>query len=166
MRSRASCLLALGLAACSEAPPAKVEDAPPASLAAGQWELTREVTEFEKMDEGASAMTAKAGDKATSSVCLAPGDTAAPPSELLTGRADMPCTQSMLYVSNGRINASLSCKPAGLAGTMSVSSDGTFTADALDLTLSGSTLLPGSGDVRIEEKLTGRRTGACTSAKP
>lgn len=160
-------LATLGLAACSESPPApKVEDAPAASLAAGQWEVTREVTNFTKKDEGAPAIAAKVGDKATLSLCLAAVDTAKPPPELLTGVEDANCTSDSLYLSRGRINAALDCNPKGLGGKLYASASGTFTADTLDLSVSRATQLPTSGDVRIEEKVTGRRTRDCTAAAP
>lgn len=157
-------LVALALSACSEPPPAKVEEAPAAALAAGQWDVVREVTSFTKMDDGTASIPAKVGDKATVSVCVAADKTAAPPPELLTGLEDSGCTSDSLYLSRGRINASLACQPKGLPGKMYVTSTGTFTADTFDLAISRATQLPGSGDVRIAEKLTGRRTGECTAA--
>ncbi len=155
------CLLA---GACSEPAPAPVEDAPAAALAPGQWELTREVTRFEKMDAGAPKIPAKVGDKATLSVCLAASDAATPPPEMLTGLEDSSCTQDSLYLSRGRITAAFACSPGGIGGKMYVSSSGTFTADTLTLTLNRATQLPTDGDVKIDETLAGRRTGDCTAA--
>lgn len=155
-------IIVLALSACSEPPPAP-EAASAASPAAGQWEITRQVTSLVKMDDGAAAIKAKPGDTSSLSVCLAEADRAKPSPELITARAEANCTYDNLYLSSGHLNAGLSCSPKGLGGKLQISTNGSFTADRLDLSLSGSTQLAGSGDVRIEEKITGRRTGACTA---
>lgn len=155
--------LCFAAAACSEPPPKKAEEAPAAALSAGQWELTREITRFEKMDEGAPRIAGKVGDKATASVCLAAADTATPPPELLTGLEDSGCAQDSLYLARGQINASYACSPKGLGGKVYAASSGTFTADTLTLTLNRSSQLPTDGDVKIDETLTGRRTGDCAA---
>ncbi len=155
----------LTLAACSEAPPApEVEAAAPATLPAGQWEVTREVTKFAALDDGTPAIAAKAGDKTTASVCVAVADAARPKPELIGGNPGDGCTYDSLYLSNGRLNAALACAPKGMRGKLFVSSAGTFTADAMDLTLSKSTQLSGTGDVRIDEKIVGRLTSPTCAA--
>lgn len=160
--------LYLSLAACSEAPPAnKVDDAaPPAALSAGQWEISREVLKMTALDDGAPAIKVKAGDTTTSAVCVAPGETKRPKPEFVGGGGADGCTYDSLYLSNGRINAALSCNPAGMRGKLFVSSSGTFAAETMDLTLSSSTQLAGTGDVRIDEKITARRTGPTCTATP
>lgn len=161
---RAFILITLATAACSEAPPAaKTEEAPAAAPAAGQWELTREITRFQKMDTGVPKIPGKVGDKATLLVCLAAANAETPPPELLTGLDDANCTQDSLYLARGRVRASYACSPKGLGGKMYLSSDGTFTADTLTLTLDRATQLPTDGDVKIDEALTGRRTGDCAA---
>lgn len=160
-------LLPLLLAACSESPPAaKVEDAaPPATLPAGQWEISREVVKLTALDDGTPAIKAKAGDKTPSSVCVAAADTARPNPEFVGGNPAHGCTYDSLYLANGRLNAALACKPKGMAGKLFVSSSGTYTADTMDLTLSSSTQLAGTGDVRVDEKITARLTApTCTAA--
>lgn len=162
---RASILLPLVLAACGEAPPAAPAEPPAAaSLSPGQWEVTRTLTKLTKMDDGASVIKGAVGDKATLSACVEEAERTQPPAELLIGMADANCTSDSLYLSGGRVNASLACKPMGIGGAMNFSTRGTYTADTLTLTTSGSTQLAGSGDVRTEETLVARRTGACTAA--
>lgn len=157
----------LALSACGEAPPApKVEAAAPATLPVGRWEVTREITKFTALDDGTPAIAAKAGDKTTANVCVAPAETARPKPELIGGNAADGCTYDSLYLSNGRLNAALACAPKGMRGKLFVSSAGTYTADALDLTLSKSTQLSGTGDVRVDEKISGRLTSPTCAAKP
>lgn len=158
-------LFCLALTACGESPPAqKAQAAPPATLPPGQWEVTREVTKFTALDDGAPAIPAKVGDKTTASVCVAPGETAKPKPELIGGNATDGCTYDSLYLSNGRLNAALACAPKGMRGKLFVSSSGTYTAGGMELTLSKSTQLSGTGDVRVDEKITGRLASpTCTS---
>lgn len=154
----------IALTACGEAPPeTKAEAAPPATLPAGQWEVTREVVKFTALDDGKPAIAAKAGDKTTSSVCVAPADTAKPEPELIGGNAADGCTYDTLYLADGRINASLACAPKSMRGKLFVSSSGTYTADSMELTLASSTQLAGTGDVRVDEKISAKLTGpTCT----
>ena len=160
-------LFCLALAACGQAPPApKAEAKPPATLPAGQWEVTREVTRFTALDDGKPAIAAKAGDKTTISVCVAPGETAKPKPELVGGNAADGCTYDSLYLANGRLNAALACAPKGMRGKLFVSSSGTYTAAAIDLTLTKSTQLSGTGDVRVDEKITGRLASPTCTATP
>lgn len=159
-------LLALLLTACSEAPPAnKVEEAaPPAALPAGQWEISREVVKLTALDDGTPAIKVKAGDKTTSSVCVAAAETAKPKPEFVGGNPADGCIYDSLYLANGRLNAALACKPKGMRGKLFVSSSGTYTADKMDLSLSSSTQLAGTGDVRVDEKITARLTAPTCSA--
>lgn len=156
------CLL---LAGCEEAPPAAPpQPAAAAGVSPGQWEVTRTLTELTKLDDGAPAIRAAVGSAETLSLCVTPGQETRPPADLLIGRADAGCTSNTLYLSGGRANASLACRPKGLGGTMNFSADGTYTADTVKLSVGGSTQLAGSGDVRTTETLVARRTGACTPA--
>lgn len=160
--------ITLALTACSEAPPAPKPEAaaPPAALPTGQWELAREVVTLKALDDGTPAIKAKAGDKSTSSVCVAPGETAKPKPELVGGNPADGCTYDSLYLSNGRINAALSCKPKAMKGKLFIAASGTYTADTMDLTLSSSTQLAGTGDVSVDEKISARRTGPTCTATP
>jgi hypothetical protein len=148
-------------AACSEekAPP-KAEVAA-ATLQAGKWEVTTDVTSMRSMDAGSPAIRAKVGDKSTSEICLGEADRAKPPPALFAGEADE-CQYRNSYLRNGRVNASLGCRRDGLSGDIMKSVDGTFTATGFDVTVDTTSYLVADGDVQIAAKVTGRRTGDCT----
>lgn len=154
------------LAACAAEPPAKVEEAAAASLDAGQWEVTRSVTKVTKMDDGAAALPATVGSTDRFAVCVAPADRNTPPTDLLTGTQGVECATDSLYLRGGRVNAALSCSPAGLDGKAFVSSSGTFAAKTLDLSVSTATQLAGTGDVRVEASVSARHAGACNPSTP
>ena len=156
----------LVLAACSEGEqPAKKEtDAPaPSQLTAGQWEMTSEVTKVTNRDKGSPAIPAAEGSKTTASSCVAPADVKKPQPALFVGEG-YDCTTRDAYMSRGRANVTLACKKAGLPGDIATVVNGTFTADTFEGTTTTETSLVGEGDVKIEAKLTGRRTGECTAA--
>lgn len=160
-------LLIVALTACSEAPPApKAEAAAPPALPIGQWELVREVVALKALDDGTPAIKAKAGDKTSSSVCVAPGETARPKPEIVGGDPADGCIYDSLYLANGRINAALSCKPKSMKGKLFIAASGTYTADTMELTLSSSTQLAGTGDVSVDEKISARRTAPACAATP
>lgn len=161
------------LAACSEgADPgaqtkAKAEAAKNLKLAAGQWETVAEVTKLTKQDEGTPAINTPAGTKTTANHCVVQADADAkkPAPTLLAGEG-YDCQYDNVYMSAGTLNAQLTCRREGLAGDIRMMVDGSYTADTFEANQTLSTFLSGTGDVSIESKLTGRRTGAaCAPTK-
>ncbi len=153
------------LAACSDGgdgaaadSKAKAEAAKNLKLAAGQWETVAEVTKLNKQDEGAPAINTPEGTKTNSALCVAEADAKKPPPALLAGEG-YECEYSNFYMSSGTLNAQLNCRREGLKGDVRMTVDGTYTADTIEANHSISTFLSGTGDVNIQSKLTGRRTG-------
>lgn len=156
----------LVLAACSEgaAPPKQDAEATRAEqLTAGQWEMTTEVTKLTQRDKGAPAMNMPEGSRSTTSSCVAEADAKKPQPALFAAEGSE-CSYRDFYMNGGRLNATLACSRPGLSGTINTVVNGSFTATTLEGTATTETLLSGEGDVRIDSKLTGRRTGDCTAA--
>ena len=154
------------LAACSEgAAPAKQDAEAPAAeqLSAGQWEMTTEVTKLTQRDKGAPAIKTPEGSKSTSSSCVAEADVKKPQPDLFASEGSE-CSYRDMYMSGGRLNATLACSRAGLGGTIATNVNGSFTATTFEGNSTTETSLSGEGDVRIDARLTGRRTGDCTAA--
>jgi hypothetical protein len=158
----------LMLAACSggtETAPKEPEAAPASRLDAGQWEMTSEVTSLVNRDAGAPALKLEKGSKTTRSVCVG-GEGNEPPVELFAAAEDLKCRYRDTFVSNGRINATLACSRAGLSGDISTIVNGSFTGTTMEGTATTETRLSGDGDVRVDTRLAGRRTGECTAPAP
>jgi hypothetical protein len=156
----------LVLAGCSEGEQAanKKADAPPASqLNAGQWEMTSEVTKVTQRDKSTPALPATEGSKTTTSSCVAEADVKKPQPALFVGEG-LDCTSRDVYMTRGRTNITLACKKAGLPGDIATIVNGTYTADTFEGTTTTETAFVGEGDVKIEAKLTGKRTGECSAA--
>jgi hypothetical protein len=154
----------LVLAACSEGEqPAKKGEEAAKLLTAGQWEMTSEVTKVTQRDQGKPALPATEGGKTTTSSCLAEADVKKPQPAFFVGEG-MECTSRDLYMSRGRANVTLACKKAGLPGDIATIVNGTYTADSFEGTMTTETSLLGDGDMKIDAKLTGRRTGECSAA--
>ena len=129
-----------------------------ASLAAGQWELTSEVTAFRTIDQGRPKIDTPVGTRATETVCVGAGR---PPSELFSGNG-YDCRYDSYYGRNGRVNATMICSREGLVGAIPMTADGEFGADTLEYTRNAQTSFAGDGDVQLAARVTGRRTGECT----
>ena len=161
------------LAACSNADEkaaaeakAKAEATKNLKLAAGQWATVAEVTRLTKQDNGTPAIDAPVGTKIEGSACVAEADAKKPAPVMLAGAKDYDCEYSNFYMSSGTLNAQLNCKRKGLDGEVRMTVDGTYTAETIDGEQSISTFLPGSGDVTIMTKFTGKRTApACAPAE-
>jgi hypothetical protein len=161
MRSPALIAVSL-LAACGAAPENKT--APVAAAPApGQWELTAEVTRFAKSDQGTPRINTPVGTRATESVCVGPGDQVS--STLFSGAA-YTCTYPTYYVRNGRVNMTLNCRREGLSGDIPMNVNGTFEANSIAYTRNLRTSLATDGDVEVDARVTGRRTGDCTPQAP
>jgi len=157
----------LALAACSEGGAPQKEAAKDTSkmeLAAGQWETVSEVTEMNQEDGGAPAMKASPGTKTAGSVCVGEGEGKRPPAALLSGIENASCDYENIYMSSGRINASMSCTRPDLKGKVMVSTEGTYTDKGFDLTSDTRTSLVTDGDIHFKAKMTGRHAGVCTAA--
>ena len=160
MRRLASIAVLL-LAACGEAP-AENKAAPAAAAPApGQWELSGEVTRFTRADQGAPRINTPVGTRTTENVCVGPGGRL--PSAMFAG-AGFTCTYPDYYVRGGRVNVTLHCRREGLSGDIPMTVNGSFQADSIEYTRNLRTSLVSDGDVEINTRVTGRRTGDCTPA--
>lgn len=156
------------LAACSEGGAADQKEAAVDKsklvLAAGQWETISEVTNLTKEDDGAPAMKLDKGSKATVSNCVGEAEGKKPPAAVLAGIENASCEYQNIYMSRGRLNASITCTRPDLSGKILVSTQGTYTGNSFDLTSNARTMLVTDGDISFDAKLTGRHAGACTPA--
>lgn len=157
----------LVLAACSDNVEADEKakgaaDAASLELAAGQWETTTEITEVTARDGGTPVL--KVAEKSVVSTCVAEGEGKKPTPAVLAGMEE--CSYDTIYMSRGRVTASLSCTKPGLSGKFLVSTEGTYTAEAFDTSAQIETSLSGDGDVRAQARITGRRTGDCAAQEP
>ena len=166
MRSLAfASLIVLG--ACSEGggeKKAPEADTSKLQLAAGQWQTVSEVTDMKKEDDGAPAMKADKGTKMEVSNCVGEGEGKKPPAAVLAGLENASCEYQSIYMSRGRLNASMSCTRPGLNGQILVGTEGTYTDKSFDLTSNVRTLLASDGDISFNAKVTGAHAGACKAA--
>lgn len=156
----------LVLAACSDEAqvPEKAEQDPAAEhITGGQWEMTTEVVRVTQRDKGSPALDMPVGTKAVTSSCVSEADAKKPPAALFVPEG-FKCDYRDNYMHGGRINLTLQCTRAGLSGDIPIAISGSYTAEGIDATSIAETRLSGDGDVRMEAKLTGRRTGPCAAA--
>lgn len=149
------------VAACGSGTNERNETAPAgaaASIAAGQWELTTEVTAFDAQDDGTPRINTPVGTRATETVCVG---AQRPPDAFFTGE-NFDCGDGSYYVRNGRMNVTLACRREGLTGQIPIAAEGTFAADTVEFNRTVRTILSSDGDVELTQRVTGRRTGDCT----
>lgn len=154
---------ALVLAGCSGETPANqsaTAEAPPATIPAGEYEVTTTVASFRSTDGATPIVQVKQGDTTTSRVCV--GADGAPPPEAFAAKGDV-CTSQNAYVRNGRMNLTLSCKREGVAGNIMTEVNGSFTADSMKGAATTITSLSGTGDYDLRQDFTARRVGECSA---
>jgi hypothetical protein len=150
-------------AACSGGGEEKKAEEAAASMQAGQWEISSEVTDFRSTDKATPALKAAAGDKAAAPACVEAGKEDKPPAEMFAG-VGYECDYKDRYIRQGRINLSLECEREALEGKVMVSVQGTYKGDSLEGTATATSFLPGHGDFVMNSKLSGRRTGPACAA--
>ncbi|HXG80913.1 MAG TPA: DUF3617 family protein [Sphingomicrobium sp.] len=150
--------LAIALAACGgEKKEAVVEEAP-ASLAAGLYEVTAEVTQLASTDKTTPATKLKQGDKQTVRACVAADGE---PDAALFGEEGDKCTIKNSYIRNGRLSAQMSCRREGHNGEVMPAMMGSFTKDGFEGEITTLTYFYAEGDYRMTRKVSARRVGDC-----
>ena len=154
--------MALSLAACGgEQQQATTAEEAPASLAAGLYEVSAEVTQLASTDKTTPATKLKQGDKLTTRACVAADGKPAP--ELLAEEGDK-CEIKNSYIRNGRMSAQMSCKREGMSGEVMPAMMGSFTKDGFEGEITTLTYFVKDGDYRMLRKVTGKRIGDCPVA--
>ena len=159
------CLIIVPLclaAACSGGEEKKTEEVA-ATMQAGQWEVSSEVTAFRSTDKATPALKAAVGDKATAPVCIEAGKEGKPPAEMFAG-AGYECDYKDSYIRSGRLTATLDCERDALEGKIFMTIQGTYTGDSFEATSSSTSYLSGDGDFAMNSKISGRRTGPTCAA--
>lgn len=152
------------LAACGgESEPKAKAPERPQTLQAGQWEMSYEVSNFRRADEGRPRLNMPVGTRGTASACIAPGDTARPPMGLFAGSEFENCEWGQnYYMRNGRLVSSGLCRRDGV-GQVEVTISADFTGTTFNGTAEMLTRLASDGDVVLATRIEGRRTGECAA---
>jgi hypothetical protein len=154
-----SLIALLSLAACGGGEAEKEKSTGSAARpAAGQWELTSEVTAFRTVDGGAPKIDTPVGTRATETVCVGAGQQL--PTAAFSGE-NYRCNYENYYVRNGRINVTMQCVRDDLSGGIPMTVDGSFEENSITYTRNLRTVLATDGDVEITARVTARRTGEC-----
>ena len=134
-----------------------------ATMQAGQWEISSEVTAFRSTDKATPALKAAVGDKATAPACIEAGKEAKPPAETFAG-AGYECEYKDSYIRSGRITATLDCERDALEGKIFMTVQGNYKGDSFEGTSDATSYLSGEGDFAMSSKISGRRTGPTCAA--
>ncbi|MGI8932034.1 MAG: DUF3617 domain-containing protein [Sphingomicrobium sp.] len=149
---------AMLLAGCGSGGEAPAKNEVAAKLGAGLYDVTAEVANLASTDKTTPATKLKIGDKVMAQACVGAGGM---PEAALLAEAGDTCTSASSYARNGRLNIQLACKRAGDNGSVMVSVDGKFTAEAFEGQAQSETQFYGQGDYRMTRNLTAKRVGDC-----
>lgn len=132
-------------------------------LEPGQWETTTLITAMEVAGLPAGATQAATGTRTTTSNCITPAAAARPDANILSGTKDGNCTYQRFSMAGAKIDAAMTCTPAGAPGKIAMTLAGTHARDKFDMAMAMNTSLPGNLAMTMKATVTGRRTGVCTS---
>jgi hypothetical protein len=152
--------LALALAACGGEKKEEATAKPiPATLAAGLYEVTSEVSTLASTDNTTPAIKVKQGDKVVAKACVASDGKPAP--ELLADAEGDKCEIKNSYIRNGRMSAQMSCTREGHLGYVMPAMMGSYSADGFEGEVNTLTYFNEDGDYRMTRKVTAKRVGDC-----
>jgi hypothetical protein len=151
--------LAFALTACGggKQDKAAVEKAP-ATLPAGLYEMSAEVTQLASTDQTTPATKLKQGETQVIKACV--GSDGKPEPALLAEQGDQ-CEIKNSYIRNGRMSAQMSCKREGVSGDVMPAMMGSFTKDGFEGEITTLTYFVQDGDYRLTRKVTAKRVGDC-----
>ena len=157
--------LALALAACGgkQEKQAAAEEAP-ATLSAGLYEVSAEVTQLASTDNSTPATKLKQGDTANVKACVS--DKGVPAPELFAEAAGDKCEIKNSYIRYGRMSAQMSCSRDGQPGYVMPAMMGSYTADGFEGEINTLTYFSADGDYRMTRKVSAKRIGDCPAAQP
>ena len=150
-------------AACSGGGEEKKAEEAAATMQAGQWQVSSEVTGFRSTDKATPALKAAVGDKSTASACIEAGKEGKPPAEMFAG-AGYECEYKDSYIRSGRITATLVCERDALEGKIFMTVEGNYKGDSFEGRATANSYLSGDGDFAMNSKISGRRTGPTCAA--
>jgi hypothetical protein len=139
------------------------------TLQPGQWEQSVQITNLEMpgAPPGATeAMRAMMGQAQARSFCITPEQAANPTGGMMApeGGAASGCTFEPNPFANGTINIRGNCT-SPTRGSMQMTTTGTYTATTMEATFNQQMSAPpgtqGPQSIRIEGRMTARRTGDC-----
>jgi hypothetical protein len=155
--------LSLALAACGGGKQeAATAEEPPATLAAGLYEVSAEVTQLASTDKTTPATKLKQGDKLTTKACVSADGK--PDPALLAEAAGDKCEIKNSYIRNGRMSAQMSCMREGHLGYVMPAMMGSYSADGFEGEINTLTYFNADGDYRLTRKVTAKRVGDCPAA--
>jgi hypothetical protein len=134
------------------------------SLEPGEWEFATNITKSYVANRQATVVGAKsnslpsAPQSSTTKACIGPDQVEQPREALFTGEREG-CKYEHFYMSRGRLVAALSCPQPN--GEMNMSMDGSYTATTMDVSADTSIGVFGTGTLKVQSKISGRRTGPC-----
>lgn len=151
-------ILAAGGCGSDATKPAATEKA--ATLGAGEYAVSSEVTKLASADQSTPATALKVGDKSVTRACVAADGTL---DQAMFVDAGDTCTSDSSYVRSGRLSIQYQCNRPG-KGKVFPAADGNFTADGFEAVVTVSTTFAGAGDYELTRRLTAKRVGDCPAA--
>lgn len=162
-----ACASGIALAGCgggSQEKEAASAEKAPATLAAGLYEVTSDVSALQSTDNTTPAITAKEGDKLVTRACVSAEGKPAP--QLLADAEGDKCEIKNSYIRNGRMSAQMSCTRDGHSGYVMPAMMGSYSADGFEGEITTLTYFTADGDYRMTRKVSAKRLGDCPAETP
>jgi hypothetical protein len=152
------CITAAGLLALAACGSSEVK------LQPGEWEMKMETVNVTAPGMPASVTAAMKQPAATSRSCITPEEAEGPKGDMFAGNVGANCKQEGFSWAGGRIKGTTTCTGSNGAGKVSMTMDGTYSAQAMDMNMKMTTEAAGT-PMTVETRMTGKRVGDCAAPK-
>jgi hypothetical protein len=140
---------------------AKTQDA--VKIKPGQWEIAVAIDKMEMPGMPAGASDRMKQTQKTST-CITPEQAAKPAGDLFAGKGASNCKFDTFTMTDGKMNATMSCKQPDMPGTSKTVMSGSYGAtefsNEVTSTISG---MPGGQTMTMHATSSGHRVGECTA---
>ena len=100
----------------------------------------------------------------TNRTCMTPEEANGPKADMFAGNAGANCKQEGFSWSGGRIKGKTTCAGTDGTGKVSMTMDGTYSAQSMDMNMKMTTEAAGT-PMTVETRMTGKRVGECPAGK-
>lgn len=129
---------------------------------AGLWETRTEITKIAVQGVAPEKLKAATGTPTTTRSCMSAAEATNPGADFLSGTKDGNCAYQRFSMANGRVDAAMTCAPAGVPGKVALTLAGTFTPASFAQTMNMRVDLPvTSQDMTMTARVAAKRIGPC-----
>lgn len=128
----------------------------------GEWETRTQVAALRVPGVAPETLKGATDTPTITRSCMSAADAAKPSADFMSGTSDGNCVFQRFSLAGGRVDAAMTCAPAGAPAKAALTLKGTYAPESFAQTMNMIVDLPGE-DMTMTARVAGRRIGACAA---